>query len=101
MRLYGRNHNSRNDTKKVVALKHEESEDQMLIHRPHDEVSKMLQAQVLQNISRKFDVSTHLLHMFRVNQALWGTFMNSCMLGAVYLSKDEEDFKHTMEVRNN
>ena len=51
-------------TERLVALQHEESEDSTLIHRPHDEVSNILQTQVLQNISRKFDVSIHLLHMF-------------------------------------
>ena len=62
----------------------------------------MLQTQVLQKISRTFDVSMHWLHMCPVNQALWGTFMNSCVWATVYLSKDEEDLKRdiqNMEVR--
>ena len=38
-------------------LQHGESEDPTLIHKPHDEANKALKAEVLQNISRKFDVS--------------------------------------------
>ena len=85
-------------TERSVALKQEESEDPTLIHNSHDEVSDMLQTQVLQNSSWKFDVS--LLHMFSVNQALWRRFMNSCLWETVHLGKDEDDFKrviHKME----
>ena len=40
--------------------------------------------------------------MFPVNQALWGTFMNSCMWAVVHLCKDIEELKcaiQNMEVR--
>ena len=53
------------------------------------EANLVLKAKVLQNTSRRFDVSS--LHMFPVDQAVWGAFMNSCMWAAVYLSKDDED----------
>ena len=53
------------------------------------EANLVLKAKVLQNTSRRFDVSS--LHMFPDNQAVWGAFMNSCMWAAVYLSKDDED----------
>ena len=64
-------------TEKSVSLKDEESEDPTLVHKPHDEANEWLKTQVLQNIGPNFDVSS--LHMFPVNQALWRTYMNSCM----------------------
>ena len=46
------------DTEKAVALRHEESEDLASIYKPHDEANETLKANVLQNFSRKFDVSS-------------------------------------------
>ena len=56
-------------TERSVALKHEESEDPPLVHKPHDEAHERLKTRVLQNIVRMVDVSSH--HMFPVIQALW------------------------------
>ena len=42
-------------TERLVALKHEESEDPTLIHKPHDEANGRLKIKLLQNISRNFD----------------------------------------------
>ena len=42
-------------TERLVTLKHEESEDPTLIHKPHDEANERLKTKVLENISRNFD----------------------------------------------
>ena len=55
----------------------------------------MLRTQVLQKITRKFDVS--LLHMLPDNQALQGIFTSSCMWATMRLSNDEDDFKRAIE----
>ena len=81
-------------TETSVALKHEDSEAPTLTHKPHDEVSE-LQTQVLQIISRKFDVS--VLHLFPFNQALWRINFYSCMWATVHLSKDEGDFSRIIQ----
>ena len=39
------------------------------------------------------------IHRFPVNQALWGTFINSFMWAAVGLRKDEEDAIQNMEMQ--
>ena len=74
-----------------------ESQDPTLRYRPYDEVDNMIETQVLQNVSQKIDVSMSLLHKFPFYQALWGTFMNSCMWAAAYLSKHEKDFKQVIQ----
>ena len=68
-------------TEKPVVLQHGESEDPTLIHKPHDEANKALKAEVLQNISRKFDVSSS-----RVSR-MW----------AKVHFKDEDDIKRIMQ----
>ena len=55
--LSGRDTVMLSSTVKLVALKHEESEDSTLIHNPRDEANERLKTKVLQNIVRKFDVS--------------------------------------------
>ena len=78
-------------TERSIALKHKEQEDPTLIHKPQDEANQVLEAKVLQNICRTFDASS--LHQFLVNQALWRSFMNSCLCATVHLNKDEHYFK--------
>ena len=93
------------DTERSITLKNRQfSEEDTLVlsetrrsiaYSPDDAVNEVLNAEVFQNISRKFDVSSS--HMSPVNQALWRTFMNSCTWAPLYLSRDDEDFKCTIQ----
>ena len=42
-------------TERLVALKHEESEDPTLIHKSHDEANERLKTKLHQKTSRNFD----------------------------------------------
>ena len=71
--------------------------DPTLLCGPVNEAGKRFQDEVLQYVSSKFAKQRNQLVMFSVNQAVWGTFKNSCMRSVLHLSKDDERLRRISE----
>ena len=92
------------DTKRSDVLKNTQFSDDhtlalsdtesSITHSPYDDVNEVLKAKVLQNISRKFDVSSS--HISQSMNLFWGHLCIPVCGQQLCLSKDDEDFKYVI-----